>query len=95
MGQLISYIGKLASKTVFTDPKTGEEKGNLQFSPDRGLVDRDSNEVVAIDKTEIAKILLGPSATSRDLASISGIKDQLKKDPAKWTKTKDLFGGDQ
>lgn len=92
---LYPTLTKLASKTVFTDTKTGEEKGNLQFSPDRGIVDRDTGEVVAIDKTEIAKILLGPSATSRDLASISGIKDQLKKDPAKWAKTKDLFGGDQ
>jgi hypothetical protein len=86
-------LAKVASKTVFTDPKTGEEKGNLQFSPDRGLVDRDNNEVVAIKKDDIAKILLGPAATGRDLASISGIRDQLEKDPAKWSKTKQLFQG--
>lgn len=92
---LYPTLAKLASKTIFTDPKTGEEKGNLQFSPDKGLVDRDTGEIVAIDKTDIAKILLGPSASSRDLASISGIKDQLKKDPAKWARTKDLFGDDK
>ena len=92
---LYPTLAKLASKTTFTDPKTGEEKGNLQFSPDKGLVDRDTGEVVAIDKTEIAKILLGPTASSKDLASISGIRDQLKKDPAKWAKTKDLFGGNE
>lgn len=86
-------LAKVASRTVFTDPKTGEEKGNLQFSPDRGLVDRDSNEVVAIKKDDIAKILLGPGATGKDLASISGIRDQLEKDPAKWSKTKQLFQG--
>lgn len=86
-------LAKVASKTVFTDPKTGEEKGNLQFSPDRGLVDRDSNEVVAIKKDDIAKILLGPRATGRDLASISGIRDQLEKDPEKWAKTQQLFKG--
>jgi hypothetical protein len=92
---LYPTLAKLASKTTFTDPKTGEEKGNLQFSPDKGLVDRDTGEVVAIDKTEIAKILLGPTASSKDLASISGIRDQLKKDPAKWAKTKDLFGDNE
>jgi len=82
---------KIASKTTFTDPKTGEEKGNLQFSPDRGIVDRDTDEVVAINKDDIAKILLGPAASARDLASMSGIRDQLKKDPAKWAKTQQLF----
>lgn len=86
-------LAKVASETVFTDPKTGEEKGNLQLSPDRGLVDRDSNEVVAIKKDDIAKILLGPTATGRDMASISGIRDQLEKDPEKWSKTKQLFQG--
>lgn len=87
-------LAKVASKTTFIDPKTGEEKGNLQFSPDRGLVDRDSNEVVAIKKDDIAKILLGTAATGKDLASISGIKDQLEKDPEKWAKTKQLFQGE-
>lgn len=88
-------LAKVASKTVFTDPKTGEEKGNLQFSPDRGLVDRDSNEVVAIKKDDIAKILLGPDATGRDLASLSGIRDQLEKNPEKWSKTRQLFQGEE
>lgn len=84
---------KVASRITFTDPKTGEEKGNLQYSPDRGIVDRDTNEVIAINKDDIAKILLGPTATGKDLSSISGIKDQLKKDPEKWSKTKQLFAG--
>lgn len=88
--ELYPTLAKLASKTTFTDPKTGEEKGNLQFSPDKGLVDRDTGEVVAIKKDDIAKILLGPTATGKDLASISGIKDALKKDPAK---LKQLFPG--
>ena len=74
---------KLASKSTFVDPKTGEEKGSLQYSPDRGLVDRETNQVVAINKNDIAKILLGPQATARDMSSISGIRDSLKNDPAK------------
>lgn len=74
---------KLASKSTFVDPKTGEEKGSLQYSPDRGLVDRETNEVVAINKNEIAKILLGPNATAKDMSSISGIRDALKNQPDK------------
>ena len=74
---------KLASKSTFIDPKTGEEKGSLQYSPDRGLVDRETNDVVAINKNDIAKILLGPTATARDMSSISGIKDALKNQPDK------------
>jgi hypothetical protein len=88
--EIYPTLVKLASKTTFTDPKTGEEKGNLQFSPDKGIVDRDTGEVIAIKKDDIAKILLGPTATGRDLASISGIKDALKSDPAK---LKQLFPG--
>jgi hypothetical protein len=94
-GQLFTDIyptlAKIASSTTFIDAKTGEEKGNLQYSPDKGLVNRDNGEVVAIDKAAIAKILLGPAATARDLSSISGIRDSLQKDPQKWAKTKHLF----
>lgn len=74
---------KLASKSTFVDPKTGEEKGSLQYSPDRGLVDRETDEVVAVNKDQIAKILLGPNATARDMSSMSGIRDALKGQPEK------------
>lgn len=81
--QMYPVLAKLASQKTFVDPKTGEEKGNLQFSPDRGLVDRDTNQVIAIKKDDIAKILLGPQATARDLASMSGIRAALAKQPQK------------
>jgi len=81
--QMYPVLAKLASQKTFVDPKTGEEKGNLQFSPDRGLVDRDTNKVIAINKDDIAKILLGPQATARDLASMSGIRAALAKQPQK------------
>ena len=84
--QMYPVLAKLASKTVYTDPKTGEEKGNIQFSPDRGLVDRDTNKVIAINKDDIAKILLGPEFGARDLASITGIKNALAKQPEKLSK---------
>ena len=84
--QMYRVLAKLASKTTFTDPKTGEEKGNLQYSPDRGLVDRDTNKVVAIKKDDIAKILLGPDATARDLSSMTGIRRALANQPEKLSK---------
>ena len=84
--QMYPVLAKLASKTTFTDPKTGEEKGNLQYSPDRGLVDRDTNKVVAIKKDDIAKILLGPDATARDLSSMTGIRRALANQPEKLSK---------
>ena len=89
--KLYPLLAKLASETIFTDPKTGEEKGNLQFSPDRGLVDRDSDKVIADSKNEIAKILLGPTATALDLASLSGIKNKLINQPEKWNQIKQFF----
>jgi hypothetical protein len=79
-------LAKLASQKTFIDPKTGEEKGNLQYSPDRGLVDRDTNQVIAINKNDIAKILLGPNATARDMSSMTGIRKALAQQPDKLSK---------
>jgi len=84
--QMYPVLAKLASQKTFVDPKTGEEKGNLQFSPDRGLVDRDTDKVIAINKDDIAKILLHPQATARDLASMTGIRNALSKQPEKLSK---------
>jgi hypothetical protein len=84
--QMYPVLAKLASQKTYVDPKTGEEKGNIQFSPDRGLVDRDTNQVIAINKDDIAKILLNPQATARDLASMSGIRAALAKSPDKLSK---------
>lgn len=89
--KLYPLLAKLASKTTFIDPKSGEEKGNLQFSPDRGLVDRNSNEVVADNKNEIAQILLGSGATAKDLASLTGIRNKLINQPEKWELVKQLY----
>jgi len=93
--KIYPLLAKLASKTIFIDPKTKEEKGNLQFSPDRGLVDRDTNQVVADDKNKIAQILLGLDATARDLASLSGIKNKLINQPEKWNAIKEFYPNPQ
>jgi len=90
--KIYPLLAKLASKTKLPpDPKTGEEKGNLQFSPERGVVDRNTNEVITSNKNEIAKLLLGPDASAVDLASLSGIKNKLMNQPEKWNAIKEFY----
>lgn len=84
-------LAKVSSPRKIIDPKSGEEKGNLQFSPDRGIVDRDTGEVVAINKDEIAKILIGPEASAKDMASLTGLRNALSKHPEKWEAVKQFF----
>jgi len=88
---LYAALTKVSSPKQFTDPRSGEVKGNLQFSPDHGLVDRESGKVVAIDKDQIAKILIGPEAQARDLSSLTGIKNALQKYPKKWAAVKQFY----
>jgi len=59
----------------------------LKFSAFEGkLIDRATNKVVATDKDSIAKILLNPTATSADLASVKTIMRALANDPNKEAK---------
>ena len=56
----------------------------LKFSPFEGkLTDRTTGELVANDKDAVAKILLNPTATAEDLASIKSIMRALENDPRK------------
>jgi hypothetical protein len=89
--ELYATLTKISSPRSFTDPKSGETKGSYQFSPDKGLVDRDTGEVVTTDKDQIAKILLGPEANARQLSSLSGIKTALQKYPEKLAAIKHLL----
>lgn len=88
---LYAALAKVSSPTQFTDPRTGEVKGSLQFSPDNGVVDRETGKVVAIDKDQIAKILIGPGANARDISSLTGIKNALQKYPKKWAAVKQFY----
>ena len=49
-------------------------------------MDRDTDKVIAINKDDIAKILLHPQATAKDLASMTGIRNALSKQPEKLSK---------
>ena len=63
-----------------------------KWSPYKGLVNRETNELVSNDLDEIAKELIGPEATAKDLGSVEAIVkamgpkgkeflDQLEADP--------------
>tara|TARA_B100001057_G_scaffold311941_1_gene311979 strand:+ start:3770 stop:4945 length:1176 start_codon:yes stop_codon:yes gene_type:complete len=49
-----------------------KEKG-FKWSPYKGLVNRDTNELVSNDLENIAKQLIGPNATAGDLGSVESI----------------------
>lgn len=53
-----------------------KEKG-LKWSPYKGLVNRETNELVTNDLDEIAKTIIGPNATGKDLGSIESIAQAL------------------
>ena len=76
-----------------TDPKTGKNISALQLSPDVGVVDRETSEVLIpwTRKDEIAKLMVGPHATGRDISSISGLRSALQQVPNKWNAVKQYF----
>jgi hypothetical protein len=56
----------------------------MKFSPFEGkLVDRTTGELVADNKDDVAKILLNPTATAANLASVKAIMAALANDPRK------------
>lgn len=56
---------------------------NHKLSPYRGIVDRETDELVTRDKNEIAKMIIGDEATAVDLSSTSAILRALKNHPEK------------
>lgn len=54
----------------------------LKWSPYKGLVDRETNELVTNNLDEIAKRLLGPSAGAKDLGSVESMLKALPKETA-------------
>lgn len=64
---------------------------NLRFSADKGLTFRDTNKPLTkgTNPDFIAKKLLGPKATGKDLSSVESILDALKNDPKREEKLAD------
>lgn len=53
----------------------------MKYSPKFGLMDAETNEVITDDWNTIAKMLLGQTATVKDLRSVESIIDFIKKLP--------------
>ena len=50
----------------------------MQWSPTKGLVNRETKEVITTDPEEIARRLIGPSANKQDLDSVENINKAIK-----------------
>ena len=55
-----------------------------------GISDRSANELISDDPDEIARMLLNPRATRKDLASVESIMTALKNDPQRDAKLADF-----
>ncbi len=64
----------------------------LMMSPYKGLVNRESKELITSDKDEVAKYLIGPDATREDLGSVNRILSKLQDYPQKLQAVKDALG---
>lgn len=64
---------------------------NLMMSPFKGLVDRDTKELVTNNKDEIAKIIIGPSASAEDMGNPTKVITALKKYPEKYKIIKEKY----
>ena len=59
--------------------KLAKNKG-MKFSPYRGVVNRETNELIANDLDKIAKTLISPNASGKDLGSVESIVSALGKE---------------
>lgn len=64
---------------------------SLMMSPYKGLVDRQTKELITSDKDQIAKIIIGPNATATDMGSVKSIMAALQKYPAKYRAVADKY----
>ena len=58
-----------------------KEKG-FKWSPYKGLVDRETNELVSNELDQIAKQIIGPNASAKDLGSLESIMAAMPDDQA-------------
>jgi len=68
---------------------------SLMMSPYKGLVDRETKELVTNDKDKIAKIIIGPTASADDMGNPTKLMKALQKYPEKYQAIKDKYFSDQ
>lgn len=57
------------------------EAKELEWSTEYGLVDKESQEVIAVEPNEVAKKLLGQMTTEKDLATVESILNVVTRLP--------------
>lgn len=64
---------------------------SVMMSPYKGLVDRATKELVTNNKDEIAKIIIGPTASAADMGNPQKVLAALKPYPEKYTAIRDKY----
>jgi hypothetical protein len=85
----------LSGKVTLGTDKTGKNISALQLSPDYGVVDRETGKVLIpwSEKDDIAKLMIGPRATAKDMSSRTALRAALQAVPDRWNQVKHLFAG--
>lgn len=64
---------------------------NLMVSPYKGLLSRDTKELISNDPYEIAKIIIGPNATEYDMRSPKRLLNAVSYDTVKYEHIKNTY----
>ena len=65
--------------------------GSLMMSPYKGLVDRETKELITNNKDQIAKIIIGPTATADDMGNPTKMMKALEQYPEKYRAMKEKY----
>jgi len=63
----------MAIAALAKEKTTPEHLDGFKWSPYKGLVDRNTDQLVSNNLDEVAKMLIGPSAKAADLGSVESI----------------------
>jgi hypothetical protein len=64
---------------------------SLMMSPYKGLVDRQTKQLITSNKDEIARIIIGPTATASDMGNPKKVLAALKQYPQKYHEIKNKY----
>jgi hypothetical protein len=64
---------------------------SLMMSPYKGLVDRETKELITSNKDKIAKVIIGPSASADDMGNPTKMLKALEKYPEKYKAIKEKY----
>jgi hypothetical protein len=67
------------------------DHASLMMSPYKGLVDRETKELITHDKDEIAKVIIGPTASAHDMGNPKKLLAALQQYPDKYNAIKTKY----